>query len=296
MPFYESRDRVPIYYETRGSGDPVVFVHGLTANHRHFKYQVGMFRKTHRTIAYDLRGHGASGVPDHNLNISALANDLKELIDYLDVSPATLVGWSLGAHVIFEFIEKFGQGDIGRFVIIDMAPRLMKQDPGAQTDPWSYGLRGLSGVFGDFDHADNTAMLAYIVESDWRVFSRNLAERLQDRAQIKDGVFDYESGFKGKTDMEWLYDQALDNRAHVIASLWASMAFKDYRRLLDHIGLPVLIAYGEGSQYYPGENSRYMHERLKNSHLVPFPGCGHAPHIQDPERFNRVLHDFMRRD
>ena len=293
MPFYETRDRVPIYYEARGSGDPVVFVHGLTANHRHFKYQVRAFKETHRVVVYDLRGHGASGVPDYHLNIAALAEDLKELIDYLGVSPVTLVGWSLGAHVIFEFIERFGTGGIKRFAIIDMAPRLMKQDPGGRVEPWAYGLRGLSGVFGDFGNADNTKMMAAITESDWQVFARNLVERLQDRELVKNGVFDYDAEFKGKGDMAWLFEEAMRNRPYVIASLWASMLVRDYRLLLDGIHVPVLIAYGEGSNYYPAENSRYMHERLKDSTLVSFPGCGHAPHIQDPQRFNRVLADFV---
>ncbi len=293
MPFYESRDRVPLYYEAMGSGDPVVFVHGLTANHRHFKYQVGALKETHRTVAYDLRGHGASAVPDHGLNISALAYDLKELIDYLDVSPATLVGWSLGAHVIFEFIEQFGSGDIQKIAIIDMAPRLMKQDAAGDAEPWAFGLRGFSGVFGDFGHEDNTKMMAAITESNWRDFSRNLVERLQDRKLTKNGGFDYEAEFKGKADMDWLFEQAMYNRSHVIASFWASMIVRDYRRLLDSIRLPVLITYGEGSNYYPEENSRYMHDRLKHSFLVSFPDCGHAPHLQDPERFNRILIDFM---
>lgn len=293
MPFFETRDRVRIYYEVHGSGPPVLFIHGLTANHRHFKYQVNALKHTCQVVVYDLRGHGASAVPDHGLNLAALAHDLKELIDCLGVSPASLVGWSLGAHVIFEFIERFGSGDIRKLAIIDMAPRLMKTDGTGKEAPWAYGLRGFSGRFGDFGYEDNTRMMAAIAESDWREFCRNLVERLYDRALPKDGRFDYQADFKGKGDMEWLFDQALHNRSHVIASLWASMSVRDYRHLLDAIHVPVLITYGEGSNYYPEENSRYMHGRLPDSTLAGFPGCGHALHIQDPERFNRVLIDFL---
>jgi len=294
MPFYETRDRVRIYYEDHGgSGAPVLFVHGLTANHRHFKYQVKALKGSPRVITVDLRGHGASETPDHGLHLSALAGDLKELIDYRGVSPVSLVGWSLGAHVIFEFISQFGDNDINKMVIIDMAPRLMKTGDTSDAAPWAFGLRGFSGKFGDFGHEDNTKMMAAILETDWRDFSRNLVERLQDRDLVKNGRFDYEADFKGKTDMEWLYDQALRNRSSAIAALWASMIVRDYRRLLENIRVPVLITFGEGSNYYPAENSRYLHDRLAHSRLVSFPGCGHAPHIQDPERFNRILDDFL---
>jgi len=104
MPYLEIKDRVKLYYEVHGKGKPIVFIHGLTANHSHFKYQTRYLKDRFQVIVYDQRGHGASIATDHQLNINILAHDLKALIDYLEIPSVSLVGWSLGTHVIFEFI------------------------------------------------------------------------------------------------------------------------------------------------------------------------------------------------
>ena len=293
MPFFESEDRVKLYYELYGEGEPIIFIHGLTANNRHFKYQIRGLKNKFRIIVYDLRGHGASEVSDHNLNITRLAYDLREFMDHLDLSSVSLVGWSMGTHVIFEYIKQFGYDNIKKFCIIDMSPKLMKSDSFQNSECWKYGLRGLSGKFGDFGYKDNTQTLAAMATSNWKEFSKRLVERLYDKSLTKNGIFNYAAAFKGKSDIDWLYDQAIQNKSYVIITMWASMSVQDYRNLLKTIHIPVLITYGEGSNYYARENSNYMHSELKNSFIVPFSGCGHALHIQDYVKFNKVLTKFM---
>lgn len=80
MPFFETEDRVKLYYEVHVEGEPIIFIHELTANHRHFKHQINGLKNQFRIIVYDLRGHGASEMSDYNLNITRLAYDLRELI------------------------------------------------------------------------------------------------------------------------------------------------------------------------------------------------------------------------
>lgn len=287
MAYFETDDRLKIFYEVHGSGPPIVFVHGLTANHRHFKYQTAAFQAKYQVIIYDLRGHGDSPVADHALNMHRQALDLAQLMEHLDLTGVCLVGWSLGAHIIFEYIRKFGCHRLDRLAIIDMTPKLLK------SDNWQLGLRGLNGKDGDFGLSDNTQTLAALLHMDWAVFSRLLAERLYDKALTVEGRFDDQADFKGKADMEWIYEQALRNRAYVIAAMWISMSVQDYRSLLSTIDVSALITYGEGSNYYSPANSQYMCEQIPEASLVAFPGCGHALHIQDPDRFNAALESFL---
>jgi len=290
MPFFNADDGTKLYYEVHGRGEPVILIHGLTANHCHFKYQTDELKKDFQVIVYDLRGHGKSGVSDYNMNMSKMACDLRNLKDHIGLSCVSMAGWSLGTHVIFEYIKEFGCDRIKKFCIIDMTPKLLK------TDSWTYGLRGSSGRYGDYDYKDNTGTLAAFANNDWKQISKGVVETLYDKSLKKNGVFDYNACFKGKDDIEWLYEQALCNRPSVIISMWASMAVQDYRNLLKTIHIPVLITYGEKSKCYAAENSEYMHEMLENSFLVPFPGCGHGLHMQDYVKFNKVFKKFMQDD
>lgn len=289
MPFYVTDDHVRLYYEDRGTGKPVMLIHGLTANHRHFKKQTPEFAKHFRVIALDLRGHGHSEAPEHGLTLKRLAKDMKELMDHLDLGRVSLIGWSMGAHVIFEYIKNFSCKAIEKVVIIDMAPKLMK------SDDWTYGLPGvLSGKPGDFGHEDNLFMLSRMLEN-WELYSRIVAERIMNKSLYNDKMeFNHQAVFKGKEDLPWLYEEARANTPHVVVALWISLSLQDYRSTLADITIPCLITYGLESNYYPPENYEYMKNNIPDAKVEPFEGCGHALHIQDHEKFNRLIMAFLK--
>lgn len=285
---YSTSDHVKIYYEDHGSGEPIILVHGLTANHRHFQKQVPVLRKKYRVITYDLRGHGDSERVPTGLTMKRLSEDLKELIDYLELSNTSMIGWSLGAHVIFEYIRHYGCSNLNKTCILDMTPRLLK------SDNWNLGLRGVTHPeFGTFDHADNLLTLSALC-GNWEIFSRRLVERLMNKNLMdQNQQFNYAADFKGKNDMEWLYSEALINTQSIIVCFWIALACNDYRSLLPSIETPTLITYGAESNYYAASTAEYMRDTIPNATLSAFSGCGHALHIQDPEKFNSDLSDFL---
>jgi non-heme chloroperoxidase len=79
----------------------------------------------------------------------------------------------------------------------------------------------------------------------------------------------------------------------VIICMWIALAMQDYRSILPQIPIPALITYGEESNYYAPANSQYIKAKIPDSRLVGFPGCGHAPHLQDPVIFNQELIKFL---
>jgi non-heme chloroperoxidase len=289
MPTYVTDDHVRLYYEVRGKGRPVLLIHGLTANHRHFKKQTPELAAHFQVITVDLRGHGDSEAPEHGLTLPRLAQDVKELMDYLDVGPFSAVGWSMGTHVIFEYVKQFSCCDLERICIIDMAPRLLAGDG------WSFGLPGLkTGQTGAFDHEDNLKMLTAML-GDWDVYSRIIAQRILNKSLFNAKMaFNVQGDFPGKADLPWLYEEARHNTPHVIVALWISMSGQDYRTVLPEITAPCLITYGVESNYYPPENYAYMQSVIPSARVVPFDNCGHALHIQDPVKFNRELIAFLK--
>lgn len=288
MPFYVTDDHVRLYYDVRGKGKPIILIHGLTANHGHFKKQTPELARHFKVITWDLRGHGDSEAPEHGLTLKRLAHDLKELIEYLALEEVSLAGWSMGAHVIFEYVRNFSCRGIEKIIIIDMSPKLMK------SEDWAWGLPGIfSRKTGDFGHEDNLFILSAMLE-DWESYSRVVAQRILNKSLYNEKLeFDFQADFKGKEDLPWLYKEARRNTPHIIVAFWIAMSLQDYRPVMEEITVPCLVTYGLESNYYPTENYEYMKSRIPDATVIPFEGCGHALHLQDPDKFNSLVIDFL---
>lgn len=99
-------DGVTLAYTDTGQGEPVVFLHGVGLTHRMWDPQVSHLSARYRCIAVDFRGHGASSGKEGEAiySISALAEDVRALLDHLGLARAHLVGLSLGALVAEQFV------------------------------------------------------------------------------------------------------------------------------------------------------------------------------------------------
>ena len=291
MPFFTTDDGIRIFYEISGKGKPVVLIHGLTASRLFFKKQIPVLEKHYRVIALDLRGHGLSEASHDRLTLKRLAGDVKQLLEHLEIAKASFVGWSMGTHVIFEFIKNYSCRAIEKIVVIDMTPKLLK------SEDWHCGLPGIiSRKPGDFGQEDNLYMISVMLDN-WEAYSRVVAQRIFNKSLYNEKMeFDAAADFKGKADLPWVYEEERKNKAYVIAAFWVAMAVKDYRPLLRDITVPCLLTYGEESNYYPPENYEYMQQQIPDARIAAFAGCGHALHIQDPELFNSTVMDFLGKD
>lgn len=289
MPFFTTDDNIKLFYKTDGRGDAVILIHGLTASHLHFQKQISSLAGHFLIIAPDLRGHGQSEASSDNLTIARLAKDIKQLMDGLKISSASLVGWSMGAHVIFEYVKNYSCAGINKIVVIDMAPKLLK------SDDWSFGLPGVfSRKTGDFGYEDNLYLLSLMLDN-WEAYSRVVVHRILNKSLYNEKMeFNADAEFKGKEDLPWLYEEAKKNKACIIAAFMIAMVMQDYRPLLGRINVPCLLTFGTESNYYPPENYEYMQRQMPHARIIPFAGCGHALHIQDPELFNRSVIDFFK--
>ncbi|ASN06555.1 alpha/beta fold hydrolase [Virgibacillus necropolis] len=102
MPIVEISPSLPTYYESSGTGPPVVFIHPPHMGHTVFKYQHELSDRF-QVITYDIRGHGRSGVSDELMTIPRLANDLLAFLDALKIDQAVIVGYSSSGSIAQEF-------------------------------------------------------------------------------------------------------------------------------------------------------------------------------------------------
>lgn len=91
-----TRDGARLHVVERGSGPPIVLVHGLALSSRVWPYQLRSLAGNHRVVAVDVRGHGASVPGSLGLTIDSMAEDLRTVLEVLDLDDAVVVGHSMG--------------------------------------------------------------------------------------------------------------------------------------------------------------------------------------------------------
>jgi 3-oxoadipate enol-lactonase len=91
-----------LYYETAGTGDPIVFIHGNMGDRRHWDHQFQALANQFRVIRYDVREYGLSSVVSEGVAYSDY-HDVAALLDHLGVMSAHVVGWSMGSAIAIDF-------------------------------------------------------------------------------------------------------------------------------------------------------------------------------------------------
>lgn len=130
----ESADGVPIAYEVQGSGEPtLVFIHGWSGDGRYWRGQVPYFSQQHRVVTLDLAGHGHSGLEREDFTMPAFGEDVKAVLEDLDVEQALLIGHSMGGPVAVEAARLMPERVIG-IVGVDTFHNVAEEITEAQID------------------------------------------------------------------------------------------------------------------------------------------------------------------
>jgi pimeloyl-ACP methyl ester carboxylesterase len=85
---------------------PSVFIHGVGLNHKMWEPQINSFNEF-STLTYDLLGHGRTELKNHEVTLNDFSNQLKSLIDFLNLEKINLIGFSLGSLIALDFASKF---------------------------------------------------------------------------------------------------------------------------------------------------------------------------------------------
>lgn len=98
---------INIYYEVAGSGPPIVLIHGFADSAAIWRSQIELLAARHRVVAWDLRGHWRTESPQspEAYTMQAICDDLRSLLDHLEISQAVLVGHSMGGYVSLRFYD-----------------------------------------------------------------------------------------------------------------------------------------------------------------------------------------------
>lgn len=103
-----NRDDVELFYTEAGSGEPpVLLVHGWTCDHTAMAPLVTYFRRAHRVVNVDLRGHGESDKPEQEYSMAAFADDLAWMCGQLNLEKPIVIGHSMGGVIAVKLAAQF---------------------------------------------------------------------------------------------------------------------------------------------------------------------------------------------
>ncbi|MCB0862340.1 MAG: alpha/beta fold hydrolase [Solirubrobacterales bacterium] len=264
----------PVTYHMMGEGPPVLLVHGITSSSRTWKSVMPRLSENHTVIAPDLLGHGRSSKPQGDYSLGAYASGMRDLLVALDVPKATVVGHSLGGGIAMQFGYQFPDR-VARLVLVDT---------------------------GGIGREVNPALRAAALPGAELVLPLLFSPTLHD-AGLKVRNFLAGIGLHGSADVEGV--------AEGFASLTEADARRAFvntvRSVIDPSGqrvsaadrlyltrdIPSLIVWGDRDRIIPVSHADLAHELMPGSRLEIFPGAGHFPFNDDPDRFIRTLEEFI---
>jgi len=274
MSHFFADDGAKIHVSVSGDGPPLIMLHGWTSSHQEWFPFLGELNAAHRVFRWDARGHGGHPLGRHTGPTAVrMARDLHNLIEHYGLDNAGIVGHSMGALTLWQYIRDFGTSRLSRLCFIDQSPKLL-------TDAnWQHG------IYGNFDESQANQLLGQLRENFAEGVLKLTAFGLNARAREK-----YLAGASGwQKSREALRQQ---DPAPLI-ECWQSLTAADYRDVLQRIDIPSLLVYGGASNFYHSKTAHYVARQIPNSILHIYDGTDHSPHQWQRERFARELIAFM---
>jgi non-heme chloroperoxidase len=254
--FVTTSDGIRIHYLEAGTGRPIVFIPGWTMPAWIWQKQTDKFSKKYHVIVVDPRSQGESDKPTYGHLPETRARDYKEVVHQLGLKQPVLVGWSMGCGELMKYVEQFGDDNVGGLVLVD----------GLLTDKASPEMfAGLSEWMNQLQH---------------------------DRQKQADGFV--RSMFKKPQPEDYLR-RVIDASMQVPADsavvlIYNMIAVKDWSSAFARVNRPVLFAYQPGTQ----QSADFLKAKLCDKvRMERFDGAGHALFVDDPDKFNRVLEEFV---
>lgn len=270
MPAIETNDGARISYEEAGQGRPILLIPGWGCSRNFFRKNIGPLAATFRVVAMDLRAHGDSEKVAWGHRISRYARDVRDLITALKLDGVTAIGWSMGASIVWSYLDLFGNEHLAGHVSIDQSPRQY------YSDTWKLGQRGC------YD-AESLAALTARLRYDPHGAARSLVPACLGATYPAT-----------PDEIESLALEIDQCPPEVRAEIMADHTHLDWRDLFPHIRLPVLVCVGRQSKMFPMEGSLFVAEHTPGARTEFFEHSGHMPFYEEPERFNQVVSEFVR--
>lgn len=255
--FFQTSDGTRIHYLEAGSGRAIVFIPGWTMPAWIWQKQIDAFSNRYHVIAVDPRSQGESDKPTYGHLPENRARDYKELVDHLGLKQPALVGWSMGCGELLKYVVQFGTGNVGAVVLVDS---FIADKPSPEMSA------GLAGWMNQLQ--ENRAKQA-------DAFVRHMYNKPQPEDYLKRVI---------NASMQVPADTA-------VVLIYNMLGINDWSTGFAKMDRPLMFIYQPDNQ----QSADFLKSKLGDKlRLERFEGDGHAIFVDDPDKFNRVLDEFLK--
>ena len=242
---------IRLAYERRGTGAPLVLLHGYPLDHHLWNEVAPLLEDTFELILPDLRGFGGSSSVDTFYAMEDFALDIAALLDHLEIQKAGIVGHSMGGYVALAFARVYpervsGLGLVSSQVLADPPDRKEARYKSAA----EVADKGIASVV-------ETMTPKFTADPRLQQFARQSMEQQQPAAYI--------------------------------GALKAMAERVDSTPLLSSLQIPVVIVHGDADALIPIDRAREVKAAVPGAHLVEVAGAGHMPMMEAKEETAEAL-------
>lgn len=281
--YFKSFDQTAIYYEVRGTGEPIVFIYGIGCLMNHFVYQTFLLAQHYQVISVDLRGHGNTSIPKlkKNISIAAIAKDIPLLLKKLKIREAHFVGHSFGCSVLLETYKQKST--------IFKSLSLINGFASNPLEGMFYSEQIIQEVYGYINSLSKNLPESFSL----------LWENLLDNP-LSPYVLSFLGGFNPnavkKKDIE-IYIQGIAYiNQKVFFKLFNEMIKANYTKLLQKIKTPTMVIAGQKDPLTPLEKQKKLSKNIKNSTLFIFEEGSHCTQLDFPDELSNILQNFVKKN
>lgn len=259
---------IKIYYEEAGQGIPLIFVHEFAGDWRSWEAQMRFFSARYRAITFSARGYLPSDIPDdiEAYSQEAQIEDLKGLLDALNIDRAHICGLSMGSYTTLLFGLKYP----------NRARSLTVAGSG-------YGSGTKKAEF----HKEVTERAEKMLQGGMKAISESYTQG-PARVQLQNKNPRAWEEFRGQFE-----EHSPKGSAYTFLRVQGKRpSLTDLGEELSRMELPVLIILGDEDELGL-EGSLFLKRNIPRAGLEIYPRSGHAVNLEEPDRFNRSVSDFI---
>lgn len=274
---FETSDGVKLSYWEAGSGRPLIFVPGWSANGAEYVNVMYLLAQKYHVYVIDPRNQGLSETVEYGTRIARFGADLNEFIDHLGLEKVDLCGWSMGASVVWSYIDLFGTDNIRKAAFIDEPISIYthadwseqeRLDAGGMTTSPERMIAAFGGAPTNDQVVDMNAMRRYM-----------------------------ENGSPAFQNSEAFAREFIKSDPKFMSLVLFDHAMNDWRDVVSHkIDVPTAIFTGENSNNVPSQ--RWMQTVIPGSELHVYKAEEQGDHFlafKNPTKFTDDLSSFLER-
>ena len=272
MPFIPAQDGAQLYYKDWGTGRPVVLIHGWPLDADMWEFQhLALAEAGFRTIAYDRRGFGRSDQTWDGYDYDTFADDLKAVLDALDLRDVALVGFSMGGGEIARYMSRHGGARVSGAVLVSaVTPYMLKT--------------------ADNPHGVDAAVFAGMIDG----LKKDRPNFLATFSKTFFGVGMLSSPVSSEL-IQWTADLAMLASPKATVACVRAFGETDFRADLKAFSVPTLVIHGDDDRTVPIDVSgRAAAAAIPGATLTVYAGAPHAIPFTHAERLNGDLLAFLK--